>query len=89
VDHQSKEDQLKEFALEFRSQSEVASKDRDASFDDAIQKKVLELYGEKESEAIFHSHHPSNKITMSFISSIPKPPPGGCCGWGEGSLLKN
>jgi hypothetical protein len=26
---------------------------------------------------------PSNRTTMSFISSIPKPPPGGCCGWGE------
>ena len=36
VDHQSKEDQLKEFALEYRSQFETASKDRDASFDDAI-----------------------------------------------------
>jgi len=26
---------------------------------------------------------------MSFISSIPKPHPGGCCGWGEGGKLKN
>lgn len=76
MDHQSKEDQLKEFALEFRSQSEVASKDRDASFDDAIQKKVLELYGEKESEAIFHSHHhdwigqdPSDKAIKATIDS--------------------
>ena len=26
---------------------------------------------------------PSNRTMMPSISSIPKPPPGGCCGWGE------
>ena len=56
-DKLSKEDQLKEFALEFRSLSEDSSEDRDNAFDDAIQKKVFELYGQKETEAIFNSHH--------------------------------
>ena len=57
IDKLSKEDRLKEFALEFRSQSDESSQDRDSAFDDAIQKKVLELYGQRESEAIFNSHH--------------------------------
>ena len=57
IDKLSKEDRLKEFALEFRSQSDESSQDRDNAFDDAIQKKVLELYGQKETEAIFNSHH--------------------------------
>jgi len=29
---------------------------------------------------------PLNRTMMSFISSIPKPPPGGCCGWGDFEL---
>ena len=53
----SKEDQLREFALEFRNQSEESSFDREASFDDSIYNKVLELYGQNETEAIFNSHH--------------------------------
>ena len=57
IDQLSKEDRLKEFALEFRSQSDESSQDRESAFDDAIQKKVLELYGQRESEAIFNSHH--------------------------------
>ncbi len=57
IDQLSKEDQLKEFAMEFRSESEDSSEDRDNAFDDANQKKVLELYGQKETVAIFNSHH--------------------------------
>ena len=57
IDQLSKEDQLKEFALEFRAQNDEISEDRDYAFDDAIQRKVLELYGKRESEAIFNSHH--------------------------------
>ena len=57
IDQLSKEDRLKEFALEFRAQSDEISEDRDYAFDDAKQKKVLELYGQRESEAIFNSHH--------------------------------
>ena len=40
VDQLSKEDRLKEYALEFRSQSDESSQDRDSAYDDAIQKKV-------------------------------------------------
>ena len=36
----SKEDRLKEFALEFRAQSDEISEDRDYAFDYAIQKKI-------------------------------------------------
>ena len=57
IDQLSKEDRLKEFALEFRAQSDEISEVRDYAFDDAIQKKVLELNGQKETEAIFNSHH--------------------------------
>ena len=50
TDQLSKEDRLKEFALEFRSQSDESSQDRDNAFDDAIQNwedllgEVLELF---------------------------------------------
>ena len=57
TDHLTIEDRLKEVAREFRSQSDESSQDRESAFDDAIQKKVLELYGQRESEAIFNSHH--------------------------------
>ena len=75
-DQLSKEDQLREFALEFRNQSENSSEDRDDAFDDVIQNKVLELYGQKESEAIFNKHHhdwtaqdPSQQAVKATIDS--------------------
>ena len=57
----SKEDQIRELALEFRPSSKDNSEDLDLVLTDIIEKKVSELYGEKESDAIFNSHHHSWK----------------------------
>mgnify|MGYP000017551040 FL=1 len=57
----SKEDQIRELALEFRSSSKDNSEDLDFILTDIIENKVSELYGEKESDAIFNSHHHSWK----------------------------
>ena len=57
----SKEDQIRELALEFRASSKDNSEDLDFILTDIIEHKVSELYGEKESNAIFNSHHPEWK----------------------------
>ena len=48
-------------ALEFRPSSKDNSQDLDFILTDIIEHKVSELYGEKESDAIFNSHHPEWK----------------------------
>ena len=64
LDYLSKEDQLRELALEFRPSSEDDLKNLD-NIDDAFQatleNKILENYGQKEFDAIFNSHHPDWK----------------------------
>jgi len=57
----SKEDQIRELAIEFRTPSKDNSEDLDFILTDIIEHKVSELYGEKESNAIFNSHHPEWK----------------------------
>ena len=57
----SKEDQIRELALQFRPSSKDNSEDLDFILTDIIEHKVSELYGEKESNAIFNSHHPEWK----------------------------
>ena len=57
----SKEDQIRELALESRPSSKDNSEDLDFILTDIIEHKVSELYGEKESDAIFNSHHPEWK----------------------------
>ena len=57
----SKEDQLRELALEFRPTSEDDLKNLDSidvAFQAMIENKILELYGQKEFDSIFNSHHP-------------------------------
>ena len=64
IDSLSKEDQIRELALEFRPSSEDDLKNLD-NIDDAFQatleNKILENYGQKEFDAIFNSHHPDWK----------------------------
>ena len=57
----SKEDQIRELALDSRASSKDNSEDLDFILTDIIEHKVSELYGEKESDAIFNSHHPEWK----------------------------
>ena len=58
LDSPSKEDQLREFALEYRRSIESTTTQGEDHFEDFMENKLIELYGQKESEAIFHSHHP-------------------------------
>ena len=60
----SKEDQIRELALEFRPSSEDDLKNLDnldMAFQSTLENKALELYGEEEFDAIFNSHHPNWK----------------------------
>jgi len=60
----SKEDQIRELALEFRPSSEDDLKNLDnidMAFQSTLENKALELYGEEEFDAIFNSHHHSWK----------------------------
>ena len=64
IDSLSKEDQIRELALEFRPSSEDDLKNLDnidMAFQSTLENKALELYGEEEFEAIFNSHHHSWK----------------------------
>lgn len=64
IDSLSKEDQIRELALEFRPSSEddLDNLDNiDMAFQSTLENKALELYGEEEFDAIFNSHHPNWK----------------------------
>ena len=64
IDSLSKEDQIRELALEFRPSSEDDLKNLDnidMAFQSTLENKALELYGEEEFDAIFNSHHHSWK----------------------------
>ena len=64
IDSLSKEDQIREMALEFRPSSEddLDNLDNiDMAFQSTLENKALELYGEEEFDAIFNSHHPNWK----------------------------
>ena len=67
----SKEDQLRELALEFRPSSEDDLKNLDSidiAFQAMIENKILELYGQKEFDSIFNSL--INNLEYSLASSI-------------------
>ena len=60
----SKEDQVREVALEFRPSSEDDLKNLDnidEAFQATLENKILEKYGQKDLDAIFNSHHPDWK----------------------------
>ena len=64
IDSLSKEDQIRELALEFRPSSEDDLKNLDnidMAFQSTLENKALELYGEEEFDGIFNSHHHSWK----------------------------
>ena len=67
----SKEDQIRELALEFRPSPEDNSEDLDFILTDIIEHKVSELYGEKESNAIIE---PIDVSLIWIKSSILSPP---------------
>mgnify|MGYP001225004601 CR=1 FL=1 len=64
IDSLSKEDQLREVAMEFRPSPEEDFKTLekiDYAFQATLENKIQELYGQKELDAIFNSHEPEWK----------------------------
>ena len=64
IDSLSKEDQVREVAIEFRPSPEEDFKTLekiDYAFQATLENKILEKYGQKELDAIFNSHEPEWK----------------------------
>ena len=65
IDSLSKEDQLREVAIEFRpspEEDDLKTLEKiDYAFQATLENKIQELYGEKELDAIFNSHEPEWK----------------------------
>ena len=54
----SKEDQIRELAIEFRTSSDKTPENLESIFEDVIKNKISELYGEYQSDAIFNINNP-------------------------------
>ena len=81
LDKVSREEKLKEFALEFTRESDAAKNDDDEDvedfFEEAIEAEIYKLYGDKEGEAIINHGHPeleglekNPSAVRAFIDSI-------------------
>ena len=58
IDSLSKEDQIRELAIEFRTSSDKTPENLESIFEDVIKNKISELYGEYQSDAIFNFNDP-------------------------------
>ena len=54
----SKEDQIRELAIEFRTSSDKTPENLESIFEEVIKNKISELYGEYQSDAIFNINNP-------------------------------
>jgi len=81
LDKVSREEKLKEFALEFTRESDAAKNNDDEDvedfFEEAIEAEIYKLYGDKEGEAIInHNYHESDALeknppaVRAFIDAI-------------------
>ena len=81
LDKVSREEKLKEFALEFTRESDAAKNDDDEDvedfFEEAIEAEIYKLSGDKEGEAIINHGHPeleglekNPSVVRAFIDSI-------------------
>lgn len=81
LDKVSREEKLKEFALEFTRESDAAKNNDDDEvedfFEEAIEAKILQLWGDKKGEAIINHGHPelgglekNPSAVRAFIDSI-------------------
>ncbi len=79
LDKVSREEKLKEFALEFTRESDAAKNDDDVEdfFEEAIEAEIYKLSGDKEGEAIINHGHPeleglekNPSAVRAFIDSI-------------------
>ena len=54
----SKEDQIRQVALEYRKLDENSNSDFQQTFNDVFEAEVSGIYGEKEADIIFNHTHP-------------------------------
>ena len=74
LDKVSREEKLKEFALEFTRESDDVNnheeEDVEDFFEEAIEAKVIELWGNKDGEAIINYTHPESDSSEKHPSAV-------------------
>ena len=74
LDKVSREEKLKEFALEYTRESDVAKNDKDEDvedlFEEAIEAEIYKLYGDKDGEAIINHTHPESDGSEKHPSAV-------------------
>ena len=74
LDKVSREEKLKEFALEYTRESDAAKnydeEDVEDFFDEAIEAKIYELYGDKDGEGILNFGHPESDASEKNPSAV-------------------
>ena len=74
LDKVSREEKLKEFALEHTRESDAAKNNDDEDvedfFDEAIEAKIYELYGDKDGEGILNYDHPESDASEKNPSAV-------------------
>ena len=74
LDKVSREEKLKEFALEFTRESDAAKNDDDEDvedfFEEAIEAEIYKLYGDKEGEALINHNYPESDALEKNPSAV-------------------
>ena len=74
LDKVSREEKLKQYALEYTRESDAAKNNDDEDvedfFDEAISAKIYELYGDKDGESILNSGHPESDASEKNPSAV-------------------
>ena len=74
LDTVSREEKLKEFALEFTRESDAANNNDEEYdedfFEEAIEAKAIELWGDKDGEAIINHTHPESDGSEKHPSAV-------------------
>ena len=74
LDTLSREEKLKEFALEYTRESDAAEindeEDVEDFFEEAIEAKIYELYGDKDGEGILNYDHPESDASEKNPSAV-------------------
>ena len=74
LDKVSREEKLKQYALEYTRESDAAKNNDDEDvedfFDEAIEAKIYELYGDKDGEGILNFGHPESDASEKNPSAV-------------------
>ena len=74
LDKVSREEKLKEFALEYTRKSDAAKNDDEEDvedfFEEAIEAEIYKLYGDKEGEEIINYNHPESDAIENNPSTV-------------------